>query len=58
MAELPHEEWPKCDHGNSIPCGGRITPTETEMNRLDPTLSALEYHRIMFLFEEACHNIH
>lgn len=53
MTELPYLAWPMCDHKNGEQCGGRITPTETMMAKMEPTHTASEYHHIMYLFEEA-----
>jgi hypothetical protein len=53
MPEVPYSQWPKCDHVNGEQCGGKITPTELVMARLEPTHTASEYHHIMYLFEEA-----
>lgn len=53
MPKVPWSEWPKCDHVNGEQCGGKITPTELVMARMEPTHTASEYHHIMYLFEEA-----
>lgn len=42
-----------CSCGNTSRCGGKLTQTELMMAKMDPSLTAEQYHQVMALFEDA-----